>query len=288
MTSFEHEAPLLLLREAPAIVPRLLAEVLKVELPEYSALQLASAELPELVPAERRADLVVIAEDDAGSPVMAIVVEVQRTPNSDKHYSWPQYLANLHARHRCLTWLVVLSEDSSVAAWARKPIETFHPNPGLAPLVIGPSEFPRVTDSELARAAPELAVLSVLMHRESAEVTEIAAAALDAAAQVDDPRSKLYADLILSSVPDLSRIVLERLMDFDKYEYKSDFARKYIAKGRLEALRDAIIDVLSVRGLSVDTPIRARLESESNVEQLRLWLSRAVTVSSTEAMFADG
>jgi hypothetical protein len=267
VSSLEHETPLLVIREAPQIVPLLLEDVLNVPVPSFSILEVASAELADVAPVERHADLVVLAQDESGS------------------------------------WLLVLADDDTVATWARRRIDTFHPNPGIEPLVIGPSEFPCVTERDAALAAPELSVLSAIMHRASPRAAEIAALALEAVTEMDEPKSKLYADLILACLPEVTRIALEALMESGKYEYKSDFARKYIAlgreegraegreegreEGRVQGVRDAIFEVLQVRGLTLDVLLRSRIQSEASIDVLRTWLSRAALATSIDGLFGE-
>ena len=99
MPSQLHEMLLLLFRNRPALAPELLKEALGIELPAYSEVRLESAELTEAVPAEYRADLVVLLVD--GKPVLGIVVEVQLKPDARKRFSWPVYVAGLRARLEC-------------------------------------------------------------------------------------------------------------------------------------------------------------------------------------------
>lgn len=86
----------------------------------------------------------------------------------------------------------------------------------------------------LARADPELAVLSVMAHgrdEDTSKAAKIAAAAQTAAHDLDDERSGLYLDLILTSLSEVARKESQS-MDPAKYEYQSDFARRYVAQGR--------------------------------------------------------
>ncbi|HVV83176.1 MAG TPA: hypothetical protein VHE35_08850, partial [Kofleriaceae bacterium] len=57
MPSLEHEAPLVVLREEPALVPALLREVVGLELPPFETVEVADSSLNQ--PIELRADLVV-------------------------------------------------------------------------------------------------------------------------------------------------------------------------------------------------------------------------------------
>jgi hypothetical protein len=148
---------------------------------------------------------------------------------------WPLYTASTHSIFRKKTWLIVIAFDSKVAEWARCPIETFQH--GFTPLVIGPSDIPRITDPEEARKEPELAVLSAMAHGESVGGEEVAFAALTGASELaheDENRAKLLADMVFCVVNENAREILEAMMKAHGYEYQSDFARKYVAQGREE------------------------------------------------------
>jgi hypothetical protein len=91
---------------------------------------------------------------------------------------------------RCPTLLVVLALEESVAAWARQPIATMQPATPLAPLVLGPSEIPRVDTDEAAAELPELAILSALVHGDSPFGRPIISAAVRAAGRLDEARAR--------------------------------------------------------------------------------------------------
>jgi hypothetical protein len=233
MPSQLHEALLLLFRNRPPLAPELLRDALHVELPAYSEVQLQSADLSDIQPAEYRADLVVLLYD--GKPVLGIVVEVQLQPDDDKRYSWPVYTCGLRARYKCPVCLLVVTVNEAVARWAAQSIDLGGGN-RFTPLVLGPSGVPVVTDEELARQYPELAVLSAMAHGKDADVertVRIAAAAMVASVGLDVERSTLYFDLVEASLSEAARKAL-RSMDPAKYEYQSEFARHYFAQGRAE------------------------------------------------------
>src|SRR5690606_33379037 len=161
MPSQLHEMLLLLFRNRPALAPELLREALHVELPAYSEVRLESAELTDVVPAEYRADLVVLLVD--GEPVLGIVLEVPLKPDARKRFSWPVDVAGLRARLECPCCLLVVTASDSTAKWAQQPI-ALGPGAQLVPLVIAPAGVPIVTDPARAESDPELAVLSVMAH----------------------------------------------------------------------------------------------------------------------------
>jgi len=185
MPSQLHEMLLVLFRNRPALAPELLREVLGLELPAYSEVRLECAELTDVVPAEYRADLVVLLVD--GKPVLGIVVEVQLRPARRKRFSWPVYVVGLRARLECPCCLLVVTASKKTARWARQRI-VVGPGHHLDPLVVGPQGVPIITDVVRARQDPELAVLSVMAHgRGDVETAaKIAYAAATGVSDLDD------------------------------------------------------------------------------------------------------
>jgi hypothetical protein len=111
--------------------------------------------------------VVTLLEDDR--PVLGIVVEVQLGVDEGKRYSWPVYAMAVRAKHRCPACVLVVAPDARVARWARRPIDVGPPEgSAFTPIVVGPDEVPVVTDAELAAQDPELALLSVEVHRRGA------------------------------------------------------------------------------------------------------------------------
>ncbi|MBA9001201.1 hypothetical protein [Thermomonospora cellulosilytica] len=65
--------------------------------------------------------------------------------------------------------------------------------------------------------------------------------------------------------------------------YKSDFARRFMAVGKVEDL----LMVLEARGIEVTDAARQRITECTDPEQLDRWTLRALTVTSVEEVFAD-
>jgi hypothetical protein len=94
----------------------------------------------------------------------------------------------------------------------------------------------QLSEDDRKRANPELAVFSAMAHGRDANTQQsvrIAMAAQRASVDLDADRVRLYFDLIISSLSEAARSALKN-MDARKYEYQSDFARKYVAQGRVE------------------------------------------------------
>src|SRR3569832_356870 len=92
-----------------------------VPVPEYDEVRTESSDLSDVKPAEFRADLVLLLMRESQN-VLGIIVEIQLGRDEDKLYSWPAYIANLRARHRCPVCLLVITRDAPVARWAHRPI----------------------------------------------------------------------------------------------------------------------------------------------------------------------
>lgn len=235
MVSNLHELLLLLFRNRSASAADLLRE-LDVKVPDYDEVHTESSDLTDLRPTEYRADLVLFLHHESRK-VLGIVVEVQLQRDETKPYSWPAYVANLRARHRCQVCLLVITVKDSVARWAGKEIE-LGPGTRCTPWVIGPSNTPVITEIEEAKKNVELAILSAIEHGNDTNVelaTRVASAAVAASASLDAERSKLYLDLLQINVCETVRKAIEVTMSGAfGFEYQSDFARRYIAQGKEE------------------------------------------------------
>ncbi|MEJ1963835.1 MAG: DUF4351 domain-containing protein [Gammaproteobacteria bacterium] len=248
----------------------LMRAALRAKVPAYTEARVVSADLTDMQPAEYRADMVIQLFDSEA--VFGIVLEVQLAVDKRKPFVWPAYVANLRARLECPVCLLVVTPDNAVARWAARPLEMggLH---RFVPYVLGPSGVPEVTDESAANVNPELAVLSVMAHGRDADTersVRIATVAQMAAAGLDADRSKLYFDLIINSLSEAARNALND-MDARKYEYQSDFARRYVAEGRVEGRVEggaAIVTRLLAIKFGPLTPEVASRISECTVAEL--------------------
>ncbi len=118
------------------------------------------------------------------------------------------------------------------------------------------------------------------MHAEDDARSAAAAAqvALRGLAPLDIDRTRIYTDLVLQALGPAARHILETAMIPQNYVYQSDFARKYYAQGRVEA----IYDVLEARGLAIPEELRAMLDDLRSPTRLQSLLRRALTVKRAE------
>lgn len=184
----------------------------------------------------------------------------------------------------------MVTSDEATARWAAKPIDLGGGN-WFAPLVLGPSHVPEVTEESRAQGDPELAVLSAMAHGQDVDIgkaARIAVAAQQASLGLDEERSRLYFDLVLASLSEAARQELQA-MDPAKYEYQSEFARRYVAQGRVEGKAEGkaegraelVARQLTLRFGPLGDDVRDRL-SAASIEDLDVIGERLLTAQSLQ------
>jgi hypothetical protein len=269
----KHEILAELFREEPLLATELLRSCTGIRF-EGATAQVGSIDLSQVASAEYRSDAMTVLRNQAGKAVAVVIVEVQLQEHKAKLLSWPLYVAAARARYRCPASLLVLAPDPAVVRWANEPIQLGHPGFVLRPIVIGYAQIPCLPNAAAARAAPQLAVLSAMAH----PGLKTAEAAVAGIAMLTEEQQKLYWDVILPSLPESVRRILEARV-IKGYVYQSDFARKYVsqgraegrtqgrAQGRVEGLRRAITEIVCARFPG----LRNELESQLR-DQPEAWL----------------
>jgi hypothetical protein len=117
-------------------------------------------------------------------------------------------------------------------------------------------------------------------------VLRIAVAAMAASVGLDVERSTLYFDLVAASLSEAARKALQS-MDPAKYEYQSEFARRYVAKGRAEGTAEGKADLLlrqlALRFGPLAEDVVARVRAASMAE-LDIFAERVLTAPSLDAV----
>lgn len=284
MPSKVHDGLVHFLRNRPTLAVELLTDSLNISLPSHTATRLESEDCTDVSPTEYRADTVIVL-DGPDRPAAAIVAEIQLRPDRDKRFSWPVYLATLRGRLRCPAYLLVITPSRRTATWCAEPIDCGHPDWILRPVVLGPDHIPEVTDPTQAVTSPELAMLSAMSHGGQATGRKTLDAAIAAIINVDRDRGRVYYDIVLAALPKAARRYLESQMTIVDYEFQSEFARRNQAKGKAEGEAQALLTVLSTRGLAVSDAARKRILSCSDLGQLEAWLKRSLTISTADELF---
>jgi hypothetical protein len=286
-----HEVLVDLFRSQPLLAVELLSEPFQFQIPAHQRVECSANELNKVVPAEFRADAVVVLRDKQNNPVLGVIVEVQLHPSKHKQWAWPFYLISLRTRLKCPVVLLVISPSPAMARWCARPIHIGHPNWTLTPLVLGPDRVPVVTDPDLARQHPELTMLSAIAHSDHPLRDQILRSLLAALDSDDHDRAARYTDLVLTALPAAARAHLEDLMATGTYEYKSDFARRYYHQGQTEGRAEgevrALLAILNTRGIPVPEDARTRITGCTDFDQIEAWIRRAITVTTIQDLFAD-
>jgi hypothetical protein len=308
----DHEAVVELLRRCPKLALELLSRAAARALPKGvrragTPIHIAEADVTEITPTQYRADLVI----EVGKPPrLALVAEVQQSPDPQKRRTWPVYVVGLRAKLGCPVALVVIALTERMARWCARPIAIGHPGFELVPIVIGPRDIPVPRTAAEARTHPELLVLAALAHGDGPRQMAIAKAAARTVPSLAKDRGKLYADLILSHLGKAARSWLEKTM-YEDYQLQSPFLRKFetrglrrgLQKGRQEGRQEglqqglqkglakghalAIIEVLRARGLRVPREIERRVRGIDENRRLRTLLRRARTVASARELLGS-
>lgn len=136
-----------------------------------------------------------------------------------------------------------------------------------------------------------MAVLSALGHANDSDTDKSARTALMAqmaSVGLDVQRSALYCDLVLNSLPEVARRALSA-MDPKKYEYKSEFARRYygqgmeagIARGKEEGRVELLLEQLARRYGTLPREVVIKIRS-ANVAELDSIAMRVLTAKTLE------
>jgi hypothetical protein len=203
----------------------------------------------------------------------------------DKQFSWPAYLANLRAAHKCKSAvLLVICWDASEASKCRAAIDMGHPGYSLVPIVIGPNDGQGLTG-----AGSWLTVLAGSMGAIDLEADDGRRLVLDAIRDTASsvPVTRTLEAIILGVASEAARAELEALMETK--EYKNDFADRHeaIGEARGEAIgkAQAIVKILASRLIELSPPQRDQLTSCTDLAQLDQWLDRALTATTAGDLF---
>lgn len=296
MPSPTHQILVELFRRRPALVSDLLDAVpaagLPLDLPPGARIVPTTATFTDLTHGEYRADLAMhVLPEGSDAPARTFILEAQLRPDNDKRYTWPLYSAGLRARDRCPVTTIVIALDERTARWAGTPV-VLDPlgTHVFRPVVIGPGDIPLIEDLAAARARPELALLSALVHCRTPGSEAAVYAALGAAsAALDSEFRMLYASAIGALISDEVRRPLEELMDFEGNQLDVEIYRYYYAKGEkaaLETWRALLIDLLAERFGPLPEVAQGRIR-DARPEVLAHWARRVISAKSLDDVLAS-
>jgi len=131
-----------------------------------------------------------------------------------------------------------------------------------------------------------------MAHGGDADVEQalrIACTAAEATLSPDAERSVLYYDLVFASLGEAARKALQA-MEPAKYEFQSEFARRYLAqgeaKGREEGRAEMLLRQIEIRFGRPGVDVEARVRS-ATTDELDRFAARILTARSLAEVFGD-
>lgn len=289
MVSSPHEAMHRIFQHDLHLFSRL-SGVLGLPLPPPVEVTVLPTDLTEASPVERRLDtLLRLDSEEDGSLLLAI--EAQGKKDLAKPASWAYYTAYLWTKYRLPTALLVVCQDRATADWAGRPVTSGPPHmPTLTirPVVVGPHNMPVITDPAEARADLALTTLSAITHAGDPDIGAILKALSTALRDVPEDVADPIIEFTTQGLEKRPALELWRnLVAVDLSFYKSVISEEIRDEGRAQGRAEAILIILEQRGLHVSDDARERITGCDDPEVLRRWVARAVSVSSTDEIFAD-
>jgi len=220
--------------------------------------------------------------------LLLVVVESQGREDETKRFSWPAYLANLRAAHKCESAvLIVICWNAAEAEKCRAAIPMGHPGYVLVPIVMGPRD-----GEDLNGTTPWLTVLAGSMGAIDLATDAGQRTVLDA---IRDTRSstpvvRTLTAIILAVAPSpADRSAMEALMQAK--EYKNDFFDRAEAIGEAigeaRGVAKALLKILRFQGIELTNEQEERIASCLDSQQLDRWLDNAGTATSASDVFKD-
>jgi hypothetical protein len=303
MPSPWHDAVKQLFHHQPALAAQILRECadLEDEVPGGLAARVEPANFNDRPSTDFDADTVVV-DGPAREPVHGTIVEAQQNMNEAKLKQLPRYAAALWLLLRRRVDVLMICPDDQVAAWYGRLIPTSLPGYTFRPVVIGPAQVPSITDPRDVAASPGLGVLSVAMHGRERGV---ARAFVDGLTFMTAKEGPTYYENAYSMSVTAIRELLEELVSSTAWPVYSPFAKEHfgrgkaegkaegiaegkaegIAEGKAEGEAEAILLVLRARGLHISTDEHHRITTCTDIEQLKTWITRAATITTTSELF---
>jgi hypothetical protein len=287
MVSASHEAMHRIFQEYPGLFAGV-SKVLGLPFVPPERVTVLPTDLTETQPVERRVDTLLRFDGDES---FLLAVEAQSAKDPDKPASWAYYLSFLYTKYKVPPLLLVVCQDRSTAEWAARPMilgPEQWPSLTLRPLVVGPHNMPLITDPDDARADLALAALSAITHAKGPDVSGILKTLSTALHDAPEAVVVTIIEFIAQGLGGNRRAaeLWRNLVAVDLSPYKSYIFEEFRDEGRAQRGAEDILLVLEARGFDVSDEVRERVTGCDDPDLLREWLTRAVTASSAEAIFA--
>ncbi|MEW5352457.1 hypothetical protein [Streptomyces sp. 16-176A] len=294
MVSSSHEAMHRIFQDYPGLFSRV-SEALSIPFPRATAVSVLPNDVTETKPVDRRIDTLLRIDTQDHGPFL-LAVEAQKKKDPEKPASWGYYLAYLRSKYRLPPLLLVVCQDRATAEWATRPepIGFFSwPSLTVRPIVAGPHNMPVITDPEEARADLALTALAAITHAADPDVGAILKALSTALRDVPEDVADPIIEFTAQGLGDRpAKHLWRNLVAVDLSFYKSYLSEEIRdegrAQGRAQGRAEDVLLVLEQRGLEISEEVRRRVTECDDLDVLRTWLTRAVTVAKPEDIFGKG
>ena len=299
MPTLEHNGPIAMFRDNPALAPHLLALLFHLDLPAHASVRVVDSTLDQIVPIEFRADLVLELCDANKNIVLSVVLESQRDDDERKKFSWPVYVTVARAQRKSPAVVLVIAVGARIAAWAAHKIDLGLGLGVLQPLVLGPDNLPLITDAAMAEQEVELAVLSAMAHGNGPLGREVLRAAFHALRQLDPEHAAVYFQILWNVLREPMQRALEALAMEQQTEGKATFPPfiqqfidrglregkiegmregelKGLREGELKGKRDTLLRLIARVGIALTEDDRARIQACSDAATLDRWVENVL------------
>ncbi|MFI6815415.1 hypothetical protein ACIBG7_23605 [Nonomuraea sp. NPDC050328] len=291
-----HEIPLDMIHRRPTFVLELLAVALGVDTSEYGDVRVETIELNSIQPTERAADSVTSVSIPQGDGRrLYVIVEVQLKYDAAKWWRWCSYVGTLMGRREQPVILVVICPEPAVAAGYDQAFQPDHSCLILRPVVVGPERLLHMVEAEDVLASPEMATLAAVARPNLEDSLAVARTLVT----MSDERGPLYYSYLAACLPGPIREELEKQMAVTFELIDNEFTRRWEAQGRAkgkaegkeegkaEGLAESVLTLLEVRGFVLGEEQCATVMACKEVDQLKVWLTRAATATELDEVLGD-
>lgn len=296
MPKVRHDAVVEIFQNEPMLVLRLLESVgVYLRFGPRISVIIADSDLSDRDPGDEDQVLALFSDNvfvfKSSGIKVAVVAEVQTgRPGASRSLSWPAYVANARARHKCDCILLVFATNTNAASGSAKAIVTGHPGWDLMPLVSGIGKTPGLP-LEGGRFAAELVLLRIVTGELNLGTRGERMFALAAIKSAPPERRLRYSRYIRALAPARARKPLEELMrTFPRDDFIDGMIEQGLQQGAqqgaLRKARQLLLQLLDERfGVPVD--VRERIEACGDVAEVDTWFTRAITATSLDEVFTE-
>ncbi|PPS75739.1 MULTISPECIES: hypothetical protein [Streptomyces] len=291
MVTSTHETSHRIFQDHPEVLTPVF-EALGLPPPAKAIIEVLSSDATEIKPLERRVDTVLKVEPSEGDGFL-IAVEAQTAPAPDKGFSWPYYVAHLHAKYGMPVLLVAVCKNRPTASWAAGPFECSvrtWTTQSTRPFVLGPNNVPEITDESVVARQPALATLSAVVHSESANAAAIVELLARGMRSFDKATAKYWCEWLEVGLEDTP--VLETWRELEKmvatyFPGRGTLFEETYLEGKAEGKAESILSILEKRGIGIPQDTRDRITTCTDLDTLTLWFDRSLTATTAEDLFAE-